>query len=53
MNAVIQLLNSLPDDQRPVLVTHSSGNHAQAIALSSNTHGTAGFYCYANKCSLS
>ena len=39
MNAVIQLLNSLPDGQKPVLVTHSSGNHAQAIALSSRIMG--------------
>ncbi|XP_058973239.2 serine racemase-like isoform X2 [Pocillopora verrucosa] len=43
MNAVIQLLNSLPDDQRPVLVTHSSGNHAQAIALSSKIMGLQAF----------
>lgn len=39
MNAVIQLLNSLPVGQKPVLVTHSSGNHAQAIALSSKIMG--------------
>lgn len=43
MNAVIQLLNSMPDDQRPVLVTHSSGNHAQAIALSSKIMGLQAF----------
>lgn len=39
MNAVLQLLNSLPEDQKPVLVTHSSGNHAQAIALSAKIMG--------------
>ena len=39
MNAVLQLLNSLPGDQKPVLVTHSSGNHAQAIALSAKIMG--------------
>ena len=39
MNAVLQLLNSLPGEQKPVLVTHSSGNHAQAIALSAKIMG--------------
>ena len=39
MNAVLQLLDSLPADQKPVLVTHSSGNHAQALALSAKTMG--------------
>ena len=39
MNVVLQLLNSLPADQKPVLVTHSSGNHAQAIALSAKIMG--------------
>ncbi|KAL9980711.1 hypothetical protein ACROYT_G009338 [Oculina patagonica] len=43
MNAVLQLLNSLPGDQKPVLVTHSSGNHAQAIALSAKTMGLQAF----------
>jgi len=39
MNAVLQLLDTLPGDQKPVLVTHSSGNHAQALALSAKTMG--------------
>lgn len=39
MNAVLQLLESLPTEQKPVLVTHSSGNHAQALALSAKTMG--------------
>ena len=39
MNAVLQLLDSLHGDQKPVLVTHSSGNHAQALALSAKTMG--------------
>jgi len=43
MNAVLQLLNSLPGDQKPVLVTHSSGNHAQAIALSAKIMGLKAF----------
>ena len=39
MNAVLQLLDSLPEGHKPVLVTHSSGNHAQALALSAKTMG--------------
>lgn len=39
MNAVLQLLDSQPGDPKPVLVTHSSGNHAQAIALSAKIMG--------------
>lgn len=38
-NAVLRLLDALPADQRPVLVTSSSGNHAQALALSAKTMG--------------
>ena len=44
MNVVLQLLNSLgAGDQKPVLVTHSSGNHAQAIALSAKIMGLQAF----------
>ncbi|KAL9980712.1 hypothetical protein ACROYT_G009339 [Oculina patagonica] len=43
MNAVLQLVNSMPGDQKPVLVTHSSGNHAQALALSAKTMGLQAF----------
>lgn len=39
MNAVLQLLDSQQFDHKPVLVTHSSGNHAQAIALAAKTMG--------------
>ena len=39
MNAVLQLVDSLPADQKPVVVTHSSGNHAQALALAAKTMG--------------
>ncbi|XP_074635468.1 serine racemase-like isoform X2 [Acropora palmata] len=39
MNAVLQLLDSQQFDHKPVLVTHSSGNHAQALALAAKAMG--------------
>ena len=42
-NAVLQLLGSLPPDQKPVVVTSSSGNHAQALALTAKTMGLKAF----------
>ncbi|CAH3171533.1 unnamed protein product [Porites evermanni] len=38
-NAVLQLMNSLPGNQKPILVTASSGNHAQALALTAKKMG--------------
>ena len=36
-------MNSLPANQKPVLVTHSSGNHAQALALSARLMGVKAY----------
>ena len=39
MNAVLQLVKTLPNKEQAVVVTHSSGNHAQALALAARITG--------------
>ena len=39
MNAVLRLTEGKSKDQLPAVVTHSSGNHAQALALAAKLKG--------------
>ena len=41
-NAVLQVVKDKAP-QRPILITHSSGNHAQAVALAAKMHGLKAF----------